>query len=121
MRSVLKRTLLRIVPPMIALLLGALWIPVSKPATPPNEAMLDELFTLRSLLNQYTLDKQKCARSLQDLVTAGYLKEIPTDPMTGRKDTWVFVTPDHPKAPCIDGIQSGSGESNRSGSPNRSW
>jgi general secretion pathway protein G len=54
-----------------------------------KESVLKQnLFTLRSLISQYTLDKQKAPQSLQDLVTAGYLKQIPIDPMTGRNDTW---------------------------------
>src|SRR6202140_5986591 len=46
------------------------------------------LFTLRSLLSQYTLDKQKAPEALDDLVTAGYIKQIPNDPMTGSNSSW---------------------------------
>src|ERR1035437_5151788 len=42
----------------------------------------DDLFTMRSVIDQYTLDKQKAPQSLDDLVAAGYLKTIPKDPMT---------------------------------------
>jgi len=57
-----------------------------------KESVLKQnLFTLRSVISQYTLDKQKAPQSLDDLVTAGYLKQLPTDPMTGRNDSW---TPD---------------------------
>jgi competence protein ComGC len=56
-----------------------------------REAVLrQDLFVLRSLISQYTLDKHKAPQSLDDLIRAGYLKEIPTDPMTGRRDTWKF-------------------------------
>src|ERR1700686_4783159 len=48
------------------------------------------LFTLRSLISQYTLDKQKAPESLEDLVSNGYIKQIPTDPMTGKAD-WNVV------------------------------
>lgn len=54
-----------------------------------REAVLrQDLFVLRSLISQYTLDKQKAPQSLNDLVSAGYLREIPADPMTGKRDTW---------------------------------
>src|SRR5581483_1595467 len=46
------------------------------------------LFTMRSLISQYTLDKQKAPEALDDLVTAGYIKQIPVDPFTGRNDSW---------------------------------
>ena len=52
-----------------------------------REAVLKQnLFKLRSLITQYGLDKQKAPQSLDDLVQAGYLKEIPVDPITGQRD-----------------------------------
>ena len=52
-----------------------------------REAVLKQnLFTLRSLISQYGLDKQKAPQSLDDLVQAGYLKELPIDPITGQRD-----------------------------------
>jgi general secretion pathway protein G len=51
------------------------------------------LFTLRNLISQYTLDKQKAPQSLDDLIQAGYLKQIPPDPMTGKPD-WETVQED---------------------------
>jgi len=53
-----------------------------------ESVLRQNLFTLRSVISQYTLDKQKAPQSLDDLVSAGYLKQIPTDPMTQRNDTW---------------------------------
>jgi general secretion pathway protein G len=55
-----------------------------------RESVLKQnLFTLRSVISQYTLDKQKAPQALEDLVSAGYLKQIPIDPTTGKNDTWV--------------------------------
>jgi general secretion pathway protein G len=51
------------------------------------------LFTMRSLISQYTLDKQKAPQSLDDLVGSGYLKQIPKDPFTGAAD-WTVETED---------------------------
>jgi len=48
-----------------------------------ESVLRQNLFTLRSLISQYTLDKQKAPQALDDLVSAGYLKQIPIDPMTG--------------------------------------
>ena len=48
-----------------------------------REAVLkNDLFELRKLISQYTLDKQKAPQSLDDLVQGGYIKTIPKDPMT---------------------------------------
>ncbi len=53
-----------------------------------ESVLRQNLFTLRSVISQYTLDKQKAPQALEDLITAGYLKTIPTDPATGKNDTW---------------------------------
>jgi len=55
-----------------------------------KEAVLKEdLRTLRSAIDAYTVDKQKAPQTLDDLVQAGYLKSMPKDPFTNRTDTWV--------------------------------
>jgi len=41
-----------------------------------------DLFTLRQVIDQYTMDKKKAPQSLDDIVTAGYLKVVPKDPFT---------------------------------------
>src|SRR5882672_10430599 len=51
-----------------------------------ESVLLQNLFTLRSLISQYTLDKQKAPQALEDLVSAGYIKQIPKDPTTGAAD-----------------------------------
>src|SRR6202166_5406379 len=53
-----------------------------------ESVLKQDLFQLRSLISQYTLDKQKAPQSLDDLVSAGYLKQIPNDPMTASNSTW---------------------------------
>src|SRR3970040_2173345 len=48
-----------------------------------KEAVLrDNLFTMRALIDQYTLDKQEAPQSLEDLAAEGYLREIPVDSFT---------------------------------------
>src|SRR5215471_9082204 len=47
-----------------------------------ESVLRQDLYTLRNVIDQYTLDKQKAPQSLDDLVQAGYLKAIPKDPMT---------------------------------------
>ncbi len=65
-----------------------------------REAVLrQDLFTLRQVISQYTLDKQKPPQSLDDLVRAGYLKQTSVDPMTGRSDTWKLDREDPPIDP----------------------
>jgi general secretion pathway protein G len=59
-----------------------------------NESVLkQDLFSLRSSLNNYTMDRAKAPQSLDDLVRTGYLWAIPKDPVTGKPD-WVPILDD---------------------------
>lgn len=86
----------------------------------------DDLYTLRSVIDQYTLDKQKAPQSLQDLVEAGYLKTLPMDPFTNSRETWIPITdesimsPDQSQPGIID-VHSGSEQKSSEGSAYSSW
>ena len=47
---------------------------------------MTDLYQMRKLIDQYAADKGKLPESLEDLVSAGYMREIPTDPITDQKD-----------------------------------
>jgi general secretion pathway protein G len=49
------------------------------------------LFTLRTVIDNYTYDKMKAPATLQDLVSDGYLRDVPVDPMTGSNQTWQII------------------------------
>jgi general secretion pathway protein G len=74
-----------------------------------------DLFMMRVTISQYTLDRHKRPLSLDDLVRAGYLKEVPTDPMTRRKDSWVVTCSGDRSFPGIVAIDSGYGNSSDKG------
>ena len=57
----------------------------------------NNLFTLRTVIDNYTYDKEKAPQSLQDLVTDGYLKRLPLDPMTNT-DQWKTIMEDASQA-----------------------
>jgi len=92
-----------------------------------REAVLKEdLHTLREAIDSYTMDKQKAPQTLDDLVTDGYLKAIPEDPMTHSKDTWVTDASDAMHSldqtdSGIDDIHSGSQDSASDGQMYSSW
>jgi general secretion pathway protein G len=56
-------------------------------------ALHQDLSVMREAIDQYTLDKEQAPQSLDDLVTAEYLRQIPVDPITGTKD-WNTTTSD---------------------------
>jgi general secretion pathway protein G len=82
-----------------------------------NENQLrQELFVLRSEIGQFTIDHQRPPDSLSQLVTGGYMKAIPTDPITGKEGTWKFK-----KAGNLLEVHSGSDGIATDGSRYRSW
>jgi general secretion pathway protein G len=92
-----------------------------------REASLHEdLQVMRQAIDAYTMDKQKAPQSLDDLVQAGYLKNVPEDPMTRKSDTWVPVMDDTLQSPDqtepgITDVHSGSSEASSSGTQYSSW
>jgi general secretion pathway protein G len=50
----------------------------------------DDLRNMRSLIDQYAADKGRLPQSLDDLVSSGYMREVPIDPFTGQKD-WAIT------------------------------
>jgi general secretion pathway protein G len=93
-----------------------------------REAVLrDDLYTMRKLIDQYTIDKQQPPQTLQDLVDSGYLRGgIPTDPFTARNDSWQVETEEVPlsneqSGPGIVDVHSGASQNSLDGTPYSSW
>jgi general secretion pathway protein G len=84
------------------------------------------LFTIRICIDEYTYDKGKAPSSLQDLVTEGYLRQIPTDPMTGNNQTWRVINEDasttvNQSEPGIYDVRSGAEKKSLEGTPYSEW
>jgi general secretion pathway protein G len=92
-----------------------------------REAVLrEDLHVMRDAIDSYTADKQKAPQSLEDLITDGYLRSIPVDPMTRSKETWVTSTSDALHSvdqtdPGIDDVHSSSQEQGTDGQPYSEW
>jgi len=90
-----------------------------------ESVLRSNLATLRSVISQYTLDKQKAPQSLDDLVTAGYLRQIPFDPMT-KLQNWepkeedVLMAVDQ-QDPGIDDVHSASSGIASDGTAYSTW
>ena len=91
-----------------------------------REAVLKEdLFRFRDVIDQYYADKGKYPGSLDALVDEGYLRKVPTDPMTGAAD-WEVVPseadPDNPSdIPGVYDVKSASASTSQSGTPYNEW
>jgi general secretion pathway protein G len=114
---------LMIVMAIIAILMS-IAVPIyNRSITRARESVLrNNLFTMRTVIDEYTYDKQKAPQSLQDLVSEGYLRQIPVDPMTGSSDTWKTIMEDALNAvnqtePGIFDVKSGSDKMSSEGTP----
>jgi len=111
---------------MISILLGVM-VPIYKMhILHANEAVLkQDLRTLRDAIDQYTQDKQKAPQTLDDVVSAGYLHNLPKDPFTHAAD-WQTVQEDvisaiDQQAPGITDVKSSSNLISSEGTAYSSW
>lgn len=110
----------------IIIILAAIALPqYQKTIMHTREAVLrDDLFKMRSLLDQYAADKQKLPQSLDDLVSEGYMRELPVDPITGQPD-WTTTTGEDPNSTegeqGITDVHSSSTEVSSEGTPYSEW
>ena len=86
----------------------------------------NNLTTLRQVIDEFTYDKKKAPQSLQDLVAAGYLRDIPIDPITNSNQTWHTIMEDSLQAvdqtePGIFDVKSGSDKTGLDGTPYADW
>ena len=74
-------------------ILATIAVPAMKtaPQRARESALKEDLFTLRSCLDQFHADRGRYPTSLDELVSMGYLRGVPVDPVTNSKDTWVVV------------------------------
>jgi general secretion pathway protein G len=111
----------------IMLILMAVAVPVyNQSIVRARESVLrQDLFSLRSVISQYTLDKQKAPQGLDDIVQAGYLPRVPVDPMTGQSN-WEVVQEDvllavDQSEPGISDVHSASSGTASDGTAYSSW
>jgi general secretion pathway protein G len=92
-----------------------------------REAVLKEdLFRMRDAIDQHYADKGKYPGSLEDLVSAGYLRKVPVDPMTQTTETWQTVPAEPDPAnltvePGIYNVRSGAEGQALDGSKFSEW
>jgi general secretion pathway protein G len=92
-----------------------------------KESLLkNNLFTVRTVIDEYTFDKKKAPQSLQDLVSEGYLRAVPMDPITGNDSSWTIVMEDaitsiDQTQPGIWDIHSSSDQKSLEGTPYAIW
>ena len=111
----------------LILILLSISLPMyNRAITRSKEAKLhNNVAVLNELIDRYSLDKGQAPQSLDDLVTAGYIKMLPED-ITGVNTTWETEQEDpqnawDPNQPGIGSVHSGSKDTASDGTPYSSW
>jgi general secretion pathway protein G len=88
-----------------------------------ESVLQSNLYTMRSVIDQFTYDKEEPPQSLDDLVYEGYLREVPMDPFTESRDSWQVVvdstTPGGESG--LWNVKSGSEKASLEGTPYSEW
>jgi len=110
----------------IIIILAAITLPqYQKTIMHTREAVLrDDLFKMRSLIDQFAADKGRLPQSIDELVSEGYLREVPVDPFTGQKD-WAITTGEDSNSLTgeqgMTDIHSSSSDISTDGRPYSEW
>ncbi len=92
-----------------------------------ESVLRNNLFTMRTQIDEFTYDKQKAPQTLQEMVTEGYLRSVPADPITGSADSWKIIMEDASQTtstnsqPGIFDVRSGSPKQSLEGTPYAEW
>jgi general secretion pathway protein G len=111
---------------IIAILVGIAAMKYDKVVQHSKEAVLKtDLRTMRDAIDNFTLDKQAAPQSVEDLQQAGYLREVPVDPMTQAKD-WVaqfdsVVLSPEQSSTGMTNVHSNSNKVSTLGTPYNEW
>jgi general secretion pathway protein G len=110
----------------IIIILAAITLPqYQKTIMHTREAVLkDDLRKMRTLIDQFAADKGRLPQSLDELVSDGYMREVPVDPFTGQKD-WAITTGEDPSSlqgqSGMTDVHSSSAEISTEGTPYSEW
>lgn len=118
---------LLIVMTLVVLLASIGMVQYRNSVTRAEEAALKEnLFRMRDAMDQFYADKNKWPADLAELVSEGYIREVPVDPITKSKDTWQTKTaepdPNNPaSAGGVNDVKSGSERTGLDGTRYADW
>jgi len=91
-----------------------------------ESVLRNNLFTMRTVIDEYTYDKQKAPQTLQDLVSEGYLRVVPRDPITDSDSSWKIIMEDstgsvNQNESGIFDVRSSSTKTSLDGTPYSEW
>ena len=91
-----------------------------------ESVLRQNLFSLRTVIDEYTYDKQKAPQQLDDLVREGYLRQMPLDPIAGNSTSWKIIMEDASSSasqsePGIFDVRSSSEKTSLEVTPYSEW
>jgi general secretion pathway protein G len=91
-----------------------------------ESVLRQNLFSMRTVIDEYTYDKQKAPQQLEDLVREGYLRQMPLDPIVGNSTSWKIIMEDASASasqsePGIFDVRSSSEKTSLEGTPYSEW
>ena len=91
-----------------------------------ESVLRNNLFTMRTVIDEFTYDKQKAPQTLQDLVSEGYLRVVPRDPITDSDSSWKIIMEDasgsvNQNESGIFDVRSGSSKMSLDGTAYSEW
>ncbi|MFN3793009.1 type II secretion system protein [Massilia sp.] len=83
-----------------------------------KETILEEnLRNTRAIIDQYRADTGRYPDSLEQLVEKKYLRELPMDPITESRETWIVEPPQEEEQGEVGNVRSGAPGNDRKGRP----
>jgi general secretion pathway protein G len=80
------------------------------PMRAKEAALKEDLFTIRSCIDQFHADRARYPSSIEEMVSAGYMRAMPRDPITGSSDSWVPVYAEPSQEDTERDQESGAGQ-----------
>ncbi len=77
------------------------------------------LVAVRDGIDKFFADTGRYPANLDELVTKKYLRELPLDPITGKRDSWIIVAPETGSG--VYDLKSGAEGTSKDGTPFSSW
>jgi general secretion pathway protein G len=79
------------------------------------------IVSMRTVIDQFYRDKARYPATLEELVTERYLRAVPIDPITEKKDTWILIAPKDGNSSGVFDVKSGAEGVAHDGSEYASW
>jgi general secretion pathway protein G len=91
-----------------------------------ESVLRQNLTSMRTVIDEYSYDKQKAPQQLEDLVREGYLRKLPMDPIVGNSTSWKIIMEDASASvsqtePGIFDVRSSSEKTSLEGTPYSEW